>query len=239
MGLSWLERFAESIAEVAGEVVKKDVMKGSERLGLRPTSSQRAKWIRGAIERLSALVDEETRKRIMINTCPHTYPRKRIEKLRKQYRQLGSIDKLLEIMYNDKSYGGASYYDCPQRKGDTVYITKVPCNPKSYQKAKTRLERKLAYCHCPWARAVLKTQEKVSPIFCYCSVSWDKQLWEGILEKPVKIEIIKSLLNGDNCCVHAFRLPQDVLQRHVPKYACAYAIEHRKKLIRNKMICSV
>lgn len=211
MGMRWLEKFSKSIADLAGEAVKKDVMKGNERLGAHPTPAQRAKWIKGAMERLDALVDEETRKQIMIDTCPHTYPRGRIEKLRKQYKQLGSLDKLLEIMYNDKSYGGTSYYDCPQRKGPTVNITKVPRNPKSHQEAKTALERKLAYCHCPWIRAALKVQETVSPIFCYCSVSWDKQLWEGVLEKPVKIEILKSLLKGDDRCVHAFHLPPDVL----------------------------
>jgi hypothetical protein len=211
MGMGWLDKFAKSIIDIAGESVKKEVMKGNEKLGSRPTPSQRAKWIKGAMERLDALVDEEAKKRIMINTCPHTYPRKRIEKLRKQYKQLGSIDKLLEIMYSDKSYGGTSYYDSPQRKGNMIYITKVPCNPKSHQKAQTELERKLAYCHCPWARAALKTHEKVSPIFCYCSVSWDKQLWEGILEKPVKVEIIKSLLKGDNQCIHAVHVPHDVL----------------------------
>lgn len=210
MGMRWLERFAKSIADLAGEVVKKDVMKGHHELRSRSTPSQRAKWIKGAIERLDALVDEETRKQIMINTCPHTYPRGRIEKLRKQYKQLGSLDKLLEVMYNDKSYGGASYYDCPQRKGNTVYITKVPCNPKSHQEARTELERKLAYCHCHWMRAAIKVQETVSPVFCYCSVSWDKQLWEGILETPVEVEILKSLLKGDDHCVHAFHLPQDV-----------------------------
>jgi hypothetical protein len=207
MANSWVERFAKSIADIAGEGVKKDVMKGSEKLGSRPTHLQRAKWIKGAMERLEALVDEKTRNQIMVNTCPHTYPRGRIEKLRRLYKQLGSIDKLLEIMYNDKSYGGTSYYDCPQRKGNTIYITKVPCNPKSYKKAQTEFERKLAYCHCPWARAALKTHERVSPIFCYCSVSWDKQLWEGILEKPIEVEIVKSLLNGDTHCVHAFHVP--------------------------------
>ena len=82
------------------------------------------------------------------------------------------------------------------------------CNPKSHQKAQTELERKLTYCHCPWVRALLKRSEKVTPLFCYCSASWDKQLWEGILEEPVKVEILQSLLNGDNQCVHAFHLPQ-------------------------------
>jgi hypothetical protein len=211
MGTSWLEKFAESIADIAGDAVKKEVMKDSEKLGSHPTPRQRARWIKGAMERLNALADEEKRKQIMINICPHTYPRKRIEKMRKQYKQLGSIDKLLEIMCNDKSYGGTSYYDNPKRKGDMVYITKVPCNPKSHAKAQTDLERKLTYCHCPWARAALKRHENLSPMFCYCSVSWDKQLWEGILDTHVKIEIVKSILKGDNQCVHALHLPQSVL----------------------------
>jgi hypothetical protein len=32
-------------------------------------------------------------------------------------------------------------------------------------------------------------------------------LWEGILEKPIEVEIVKSLLNGDTHCVHAFHVP--------------------------------
>jgi len=209
--MSWLERFAKNIADTASESVKKKVMKDKEKLGTHPTPSQRAEWIKGAMERLNALVDEETMKQIMTDTCPHIYPKKRIEKLKRLYKQLGSIDKLLEIMYNDKSYGGTSYYDCPQRRRDTIYITKVPCNPRSHQKAQTEIERKLAYCHCSWARAALRTHERVSPLFCYCSASWDKQLWEGILEKTVKVEIVRSLLKGDDQCVHAFHLPEDVL----------------------------
>ncbi len=209
--MSWLERFAKNISDVAGEAVVRDIMTGREKLGARPTPAGRARWIKGAMERLNAAVGEETTKQIMIRTCPHTYPRKRIEELRKKFKQLGSIDKLLEIMYNDNSYGGTSYYDCPQRKGNTIYINKVPCSPRAYGKAETELEKKLAYCHCSLARAVLKTGERVSPIFCYCSVSWDKQLWEGILERPVEVEVVKSLLKGDSHCVHAFRLPKDVL----------------------------
>jgi hypothetical protein len=90
--MSWLERFAKNVADIAGESVRKAVLKGSEKLGAHPIPSERAKWIEGAMERLDALVDEEVRKRIMISTCPHTYPRKRIEKLRELYKQSGSID---------------------------------------------------------------------------------------------------------------------------------------------------
>ena len=210
MAMSWVERFAKNVAAFAGEAVRTEVMQGSEALGDRPTPGRRARWIKSAMDRLDALVDEDIRKQIMIRTCPHTYPKQRIATLRKQYRQLGSLDKLLDLMYRDTSYGGTSYYDCPQRKGNVIYITKVPCRPKAHATAQTDLERRLTYCHCPWARAALKTKEPVSATFCYCSAAWDKQLWEGILERPVKIEIVESLLKGDRRCVHAFQLPPGV-----------------------------
>ena len=207
MGITWLESFSRSIARHAGEAVREEVLRGSENLGSRPTPSRRARWVRGAMDRLEALVDEETLRQIMIDACPHTYPRKRIERMRRLYGQSGSIDELLEAMYGDTSYGGTSYYDSPRGEGDTVYINKVPCNPKSYEKAENELDRKLAYCHCPWVRAALRTCEAVPPSFCHCSTSWDRQLWEGVLGRPVDVEVVKSLLKGDEHCIHAFRLP--------------------------------
>jgi hypothetical protein len=118
MALSWLERFAESIADRASDAVKNDVMKGAETLGSRPTSSQRARWVKGAMERVVALVDEETQIQIMVSICPHKYPNKRVEKLRKQYPQLGNIDKLQDLMYHDTSYGGTALLRLSSEKGN-------------------------------------------------------------------------------------------------------------------------
>ena len=131
--------------------------------------------------------------------------------MRMQYNRLGSIDKLLEIMRNDRSWKGASYYDQPIRKGDIIYVTKVPHDPQAHKKADPKEGKQLAYCHCPWIKAAIASNEKVSPLFCYCAASWGKQLWEGILEREVKAELVKCLLKGDDCCVHAFHLPPNLL----------------------------
>jgi len=112
-------------------------------------------------------------------------------------------------MRNDRSYKGASYYDYPIRKGNTIYMTKVPYNPQTHKNAKTKQEKQLAYCHCPWIKAAITANEKVTPLFCYCSASWNKQLLEGILEKKVEAELVECLLRGDDCCTHAFHLPLD------------------------------
>ena len=209
--MKWIDKFAESINCFAGEPIRKEVMEGSQRIRSSSSPSKKAAWIKGAMEKLQALVDEETKKKIMIGTCPHTFPKGRIQKLRRRYKKLGNINKLLEIMCNDRSWKGTSYYDHPIRKGNTIYMTKVPYNPQAHKNADTKQKRQLAYCHCPWIKAAITSNEKVSSFFCYCAASWDKQLWEGILEKQVKAELVKCLLKGDDCCIHAFHLPPDVL----------------------------
>lgn len=62
-------------------------------------------------------------------------------------------------------------------------------------------------CHCPLVRNHLG--EGISPTFCYCGSGWYRQQWEGILGKPVKVEILKSLLKGDDICQFAIHLPLD------------------------------
>jgi len=210
--MKWTDKFAESINRFAGERVRREVMKGSKKLRSSSSPSKKAEWIKGAMERLDALVDEETGKNIMIATCPHTYPKQRIQKLRSQHKQLKSIDELLKIMRNDRSWRGLSYYDHPVREGNVIYVTKVPYNPEAHQNATNEHEKRLAYCHCPWVRATIQAQEEISPIFCYCSAAWDKQLWEGILKKPVQVEVVKSLVQGDDRCTHGIHLPLDLAQ---------------------------
>jgi len=206
--MKWIEKFTESIDHFAGETVRKEVMEAGGKLRS-GSPTQKAEWIRKAMERLEASVDKETIKKIMITTCPHIYPKRRIQKLKERYKELGNIDKLLEIMHSDRSYKGASYYDYPIRKENIIYMTKVPYDPQTHKNAQTKQKKQLAYCHCPWIKAAITANEKVTPLFCYCSASWNKQLLEGILEKKVKAELVKCLLRGDDNCTHAFHLLLD------------------------------
>lgn len=181
-------------------------MEASGKLRSGSSQAQKAEWIRNAMEKLESSVDSETMKEIMIATCPHVYPKRRILTLKERYRKLGDIDKILEVMRNDRSYKGASYYDNPTRKGNTVYMSKVPFSPQMHKNAKTKREKQLAYCHCPWIKAAIASDEKVTPLFCYCSASWNKQLLEGVLDIKVKSELVNCLLKGDDCCTHAYHL---------------------------------
>ncbi|MBU7032677.1 MAG: hypothetical protein HXS53_09110 [Theionarchaea archaeon] len=50
---------------------------------------------------------------------------------------------------------------------------------------------------------------KISPTFCYCGAGWYKTLWEGVLDKPIDIEVLQSVIRGDECCEFAIYLPPE------------------------------
>ena len=208
--LTWLESLSENLDRSVGKTIRRKVMQGSEKLAADSPLEERARWFKGAMERLDTLVDEKERRTIMMCSCPDRFPKKRIKFLRKKYLELGSIDALFPIMNEDTSWKGLSYYEYPVRKGNVIYVTKIPYNPKGVKAARNAEEKRLSYCHCPIMKSLLKAGEKVSPTFCYCGAGWYKQLWEGILEEPIeKIEMLKSVCGGDDSCEYAIHLPID------------------------------
>jgi len=79
---------------------------------------------------------------------------------------------------------------------------------QNHKKAKNKDEKRKYYCHCSMVRNHLK--EGISPTFCYCGSGWYRQQWEGILGKPVRVKIQKSLLKDDDTCEFTIHLPPDV-----------------------------
>ena len=210
--MNWLEIFLQRIGEIAGQEIKEKVQEGKEKLPLPNTAKAKkeiAAWIARALERLDGLIDEKKRNEILVATCPHTYPKKRIREMKTLFGKLGSIDDLIEEMLKDTSWGGVPYYDYPKRVGNLIHITKVPFNPRAHQNAKTEQEKRNAYCHCPLVR---KTNMEISSTVCCCSGGWDKQLWEGILGEPLPVELTKSILKGDDCCVHTLEIPAHFIE---------------------------
>jgi hypothetical protein len=103
---------------------------------------------------------------------------------------------------------GGYYPKLLRRKGQIIYSEKGPANPTAYEKSTTDEERRIAYCFCPLIRNCIN---ETPEIFCNCSAGWPKQLWEGIFERPLKIEITKSLTKGDATCEFAIHIPSDLV----------------------------
>jgi predicted hydrocarbon binding protein len=55
-------------------------------------------------------------------------------------------------------------------------------------------------CYCPLGRALAKQYPEQLRDFCNCSVGWVKEMFESAMKKPVKVELKKSIIRGDNMC---------------------------------------
>lgn len=85
-------------------------------------------------------------------------------------------------------------------KDNALYITKIPFDTKAYLEAKTKQEKAYYGCHCPFAREALKEGKEMNDRFCYCSAGFAKFPFEIILDQPLKIKVVKSILHGDDVC---------------------------------------
>jgi hypothetical protein len=201
-----MERLAENLEVFAGEQVRRQVMAGSEEY---PNMSlpEKAHWFKGAMERLDGLVDDEDSRRNILITCADRVPQPRIQELCEKYRRDGELDALLMFMAADRTLGDLSWYETPVREGDVIYVSKDPALPDQYREAITQDEKRAAYCHCGLLREAIRAGLTMSGTYCYCGAGWYKQLWQGILEQPVQIDVLESILQGDDRCSFAIHLP--------------------------------
>lgn len=110
-------------------------------------------------------------------------------------------DEVLDYIRNTAEMGAGV------REGNIIYETKIPFMTKEYLAEKDQQHKRYYYCHCPWAREAVRTGDKVAPIFCNCSVGFHKKSWEVIFQQPIQVDVLESILQGDDHCRFAIHLP--------------------------------
>ncbi len=198
----WDTRLEKSLDRIFGKIIRNEIMKDRDKLfTLESSNEDRLHWLKDVLNRIDTHANEGEKYEIL-SCCAHEFSKKRIEYLKGIYEKNGDIDAVIKEMSKDYAW-----YENPVRKGNRIYVSKIPVNPEGYEKAKTSEEKKKNYCHCRFINENL--DKGLSPTFCNCSTGWYRQYWEGILGKPVRIKILKSLLKGDDICQFEINLPQN------------------------------
>ena len=220
----WLRKFATALDESAGEEKRKEVMRGSKELSSASERDAVVCWSRQAMERLTKLVDGKQAQDVMTN-CACQYPKADLRDVRLAYEETGDVDVALGMLQQkfetflketmqledemilqivNSGWGSAGV-----REGETIVATKIPKSGYlvQYMNESDPEKKRALYCHCPRIRDVLKTSETIPPVYCYCDAGFYKGMWEEILQKPVEVELLESVLKGDDVCKVAIHLP--------------------------------
>ncbi len=136
-----------------------------------------------------------------------------IEELEKLFKE-GSLyftqvitDAVLEFVRNDP------LIEVGVRKGDRIIVRKIPHMADEYLREPDEQRKHYFYCHCPWVKeALLESQQPVPSVFCNCSAGYYKAYWEIVLDQPVEVDVVRSVLSGDSVCEFAVHLPKDVVE---------------------------
>ena len=208
---NWNGKLAHNLDRVLGQETRDVAMQGSERLSIASRVEERFLWVKGMLERLDGLA-EEHQKYDVLSGCAHVFPPGQVAKLKavfdEAYAQthdgLQAVDAALDFMEADPGWSETR----PTREGYTIYAAKGPRDPKAYAEAQTDRERRRAYCFCPLLRDNL--DQGMPPFFCYCGSGWYRRQFEGAIGKPVTIDIVSSVLRGDDVCRFAIHLPEDL-----------------------------
>jgi len=208
----WDRLLAEGVEKVLGTEARRSIMQGAEFITPISSFNDYTAWIQGAMERLDKLTDSNEQKCQVVSHCAHVFPKERIEHLRSIYK-MGEFDDILHEMYNDNFW-----YEKPVRRGNVITMRKNPFNPEGYASAVTPAERRKAYCHCSFVHPYLdEIPSRLSPTFCFCGAGWYRQLWEGILGQPVKIEHLETLLKGNDQSTLTITLPLELSGECLPE----------------------
>ncbi len=200
---AWDRLLADGVERVLGRAARDQVMAGAEQFTYQTPAEEYSEWIRAAVQRIDVLTGDPRQKFEMLACCAHVFPEERIAHLRSVYERAHDVDAVLGEMYDDYDW-----YEGPVRRGNVVYMIKIPFDQEAYARATTPEERRLAYCHCSFVRPYLnEIPPRLSPTFCWCGAGWYKRLWEGILGRPVQIEHEESVLQGDEHCTLRITLP--------------------------------
>jgi Family of unknown function (DUF6144) len=181
-----LQALEANITQFAGEPASRKIMNGSEGLTAKTDKKKMAKWVKGAMERFDSQIDDEKiRTRIMEN-CGHECAKvngRVIERAKVRRRKFKSDDAFLEAEQQKPMTGTRLV-----REGNVLnqYYT-----PKTF----TRPMR----CYCSLLRG-LPEEEKVSITYCNCSKGFVETLWESVLGRPVKVELVQSVISGADEC---------------------------------------
>jgi hypothetical protein len=227
-----LPDIGERVAHIAGEAVRQKVFEDLKLPPLGSSIDNYPQFTKIIMDRMKTELPAETCKKILTWNY-HKVPAERFNENKDRFKKSSSIDEflknehqrfvdelkkfmnedriwfeqkitpeVLEFMQNNQEI--CTGVRCDNR----IYLTKIPYAPQQYLEETDSIMKRYYACHCPLVRSsFLEEKIDIPDVFCYCSAGYEKLRFDVIFEEPVEVEVIESVLKGDNRCRFSIRIP--------------------------------
>ncbi len=212
----WIESLERGLKEQTGAETAAAVTAGADAVRHNFDSETLRSWVLGTLDRLDESVPSERTRACVLNGCAHRYPKIQLLRMKAAYEEEGDILRFIERLNRDNDLFPARIFWKGGDPKNVICIEKVipPWNRQAYEKATDPVEKRYLGCFCSLVKEVIRTGEELSPSFCHCSAGWFVQMWETVLDRtPIRVDIVESVLRGDDRCVFAIHLPEELFAK--------------------------
>lgn len=224
---AWQHKLGAALDRVAGQATRHLVLEGGQNLCDQSSREEIIVWTREMLTRAEGALDEHELAEVF-TACACHYPAADLIPLRECFALYGDLPAVMDQLQQRFEHFLASVVELPgeyieqlaargwgpagRLDGDRIIATKIPKSGHllEYLQEPDPDRQRALYCHCPRVRAAVAAGERFSPAYCYCGAGYYRDIWETILGRPLKVEVLSSVLAGDDTCTIAIHLPPGV-----------------------------
>jgi len=220
----WQNKLGQAVADRISAPARGIILEGGSDLSDVNSAREKLVWTCEMFERLEEDSNLKTRQEILTE-CHCSYPLDDLLDVKMTYRVSGDINQALSMLQEkfesflreilileeelvnvivEKNWGLAG-----RRDGNRIIATKIPKSGylQEYFKEDDPEKKRKLYCHCPRVRDEVGSEPRLPMEYCHCGAGFYKGIWEEILGEPVEVEMIDSVMQGDDVCTIVVHLP--------------------------------
>jgi uncharacterized protein DUF6144 len=181
----------------------------------------------GRIGRFAKIVETKTNDESFLRIMNNSVDYNKLNPVRKAHWWDGAIDRLEEEMgtvgaidvmkkCGSKCCGNGQRKTAKRLMSESTSIENFLDKLSNYEVKDGELEYKLIdsdtiigkHNRCFCGQVKKSAQLFKSNTYCQCSVEFNKQFFEAAFEKPVEVELLQSILNGDDYCEFKIKIAE-------------------------------
>lgn len=171
--------FQNNVEQKVGTTARSELVMACEAYAAVTTPKQKAGCIHAIMAELDRELDAKTRWAVMEACGRQCIGASTLEKARRLQQEAQDLDDLLRRL-NEAHLGGGHL----QQAEDGIHA---------------------AYDRC-YCGSVSQAREPFSATYCHCSCGWYRQLFETLLDRPVEVELLSSIIQGADRCQFLIRI---------------------------------